>query len=90
LCSFAAELFSCRRPCPVECRAYSTGVNGKGKIGYLCVLLARLNSLSFYVLYTLFKNTKNENIYIGFTRNLKLRFEQHEKALVEVKNLEDL
>jgi SsrA-binding protein len=28
----------CRRPCPVECRAYSTGVNGKGKIKYLRVL----------------------------------------------------
>jgi predicted GIY-YIG superfamily endonuclease len=51
----------------------------------LCALLARLNSLSFYVLYTLFRKPKDEHFYVGFTKNLKLRFEQHEKGLFEAK-----
>jgi hypothetical protein len=71
-------------------QAYLTGVNRMQKENSLCDLLARLNSLSFYVLYTLFRKTKVEDFYIGFTKKLKLRFEQHEKELVEVKNLEDL
>jgi hypothetical protein len=47
----------------------------------LCDLLARLNSLSFYVLYPFFKDSKDENFYVGFTKNLKLRFEQRKKML---------
>jgi putative endonuclease len=35
-----------------------------------------------YYTYVL-KSTKDENFYVGFTKNLKLRFEQHEKGLVE-------
>jgi hypothetical protein len=66
------------------------GSTAKEKDKYLCDLRARLNSLSFYVLYTLFKNTMDENFYVGFTKNLKLRFEQHEQGLVEARNLEDL
>jgi len=55
-----------------------------------CALLARLNSLSFYGLYKLLKIMKDENFYNGFTKNLKLRFEQHEKGLVETKNPKDI
>jgi putative endonuclease len=29
------------------------------------------------------QSTKDVNFYVGFTKNLKLRFEQHEKGLVE-------
>jgi len=35
-----------------------------------------------YYTYVL-KSTKDENFYVGFTKDLKLRFEQHEKGLVE-------
>jgi len=29
-------LFHCRHPCPVKCEADLTGINGNGKIIYLC------------------------------------------------------
>jgi putative endonuclease len=36
----------------------------------------------FYYTYVL-KSNKDNNLYIGYTKNLKLRFEQHAKGLVE-------
>ena len=41
-----ANLFLCRPPCPVECEAYSSGVNGKGKIFILCVLCG--SAMNYY------------------------------------------
>jgi len=35
-----------------------------------------------YYTYVL-QSTKDGNFYVGFTKDLKLRFEQHEKGLVE-------
>ena len=35
-----------------------------------------------YYTYVL-KSEKDGNLYVGFTRNLKLRFEQHKKGLVD-------
>lgn len=35
-----------------------------------------------YYTYVL-QSTKDGNFYVGFTKNLKLRFEQHNKGLVE-------
>jgi len=32
------------------------------------------------------KITKNENLYVGFTKKLKLRFDQPRKVFVETKN----
>ena len=36
----------------------------------------------FYYVYVL-KSLKDNNFYTGYTKNLKLRFEQHKKGLVE-------
>ncbi|WP_319230583.1 GIY-YIG nuclease family protein [Draconibacterium orientale] len=36
----------------------------------------------FYYTYVLFSEKDNKN-YAGYTKNLKLRFEQHQKGLVE-------
>jgi len=36
----------------------------------------------FYYIYVL-KSNKDKKFYTGYTNNLKLRFEQHQKGLVE-------
>ena len=38
--------------------------------------------MEFYYTYVL-KSEKDLKYYVGFTQNIKLRFEQHEKGLVE-------
>ena len=49
------------------------------------ILLTPLNSLRFsYMYYTYaLKSAKDEAFYVGFTKNLKLRFEKHNKGFVE-------
>lgn len=37
--------------------------------------------LKFYYTYTL-RSKKDNNFYVGYTENLKSRFEQHQKGLV--------
>ncbi|MFQ5685021.1 MAG: GIY-YIG nuclease family protein [Candidatus Scalindua sp.] len=51
----------------------------------LCVLtLALLNSFGLKVFYTyILQSVKDKEFYTGFTKNLKLRFEQHNKGIVE-------
>jgi Predicted endonuclease containing a URI domain len=47
-------------------------------------MLALLNSLSapMYYIYVL-QSEKDDKFYTGFTKNLKLRFDQHNKGLVK-------
>ena len=48
------------------------------------IIPARLNSLRRAVYYTyVLQSERDMNFYIGFTQDLKLRFEQHQRGLVE-------
>lgn len=45
---------------------------------------ALLNSFGLNVFYTyILQSVKDKKFYTGFTKNLKLRFEQHNKGIVE-------
>jgi len=41
--------------------------------------------MKFYYVYIL-KSKKDNNFYTGYTKNLKLRFEQHQRGLVKSTN----
>ncbi len=51
----------------------------------LCqIIRALLNRYRLKVVYTyILQSAKDKNFYTGFTKNLKLRFEQHNKGIVE-------
>ena len=61
------------------CSARAKSVSAEQKL-----VLALLNSLRIFMYYTyVLQSNRDKKFYVGFTKDLKLRFEQHNKGYVD-------